>query len=121
MTDQDTSPAPSRPRPPGARKAAKQPWLRRDHPTFSALAGFYTGMVFIIVVPAVYAGILATVVDQETAEELFPYVLVALAVPLVLLVPPVTRRFGRYMLIGVLSTMLVVGAVAGTMLYLLVF
>ena len=100
---------------------ADQPsWWHRDHPVFAALAGFFTGLVFVIVVPGAYAGILATLVDTESAEDLFPFVLVSLAVPIALLVHPRTRRFGRYMLLGIVSTALVVGGVAALVLWLLV-
>lgn len=95
-------------------------WWHRDHPVFAALAGFFTGLVFVVVVPGAYAAVLAAVLDYESAEELFPFVLVALAVPIALLVHPRTRRFGRYMLLGMVSTALVVGGVAALVLWFLV-
>lgn len=95
-------------------------WWRRGHPVFAALAGFFTGLVFVIVVPGAYAAVLAALFDYDTAEGLFPFVLVALAVPLALLVAPYTRRFGRYMLVGMLSTALVVGGVAAFVLWVMV-
>ena len=100
---------------------ADQPsWWHRDHPVFASLAGFFTGLLFVIVVPGAYAGILASVMDAEAAEDMFPFVLVSLAVPIVLLVHPATRRFARYMLLGIVSTALVVGGVAALVLWLLV-
>ena len=100
---------------------ADQPsWWHRDHPVFASLAGFFTGLVLVIVVPGAYAGILASMMDTESAEDLFPFVLVSLAVPIALLVHPTTRRFGRYMLLGIVSTALVVGGVAALVLWLLV-
>ena len=100
---------------------ADQPsWWHRDHPVFSALAGFFTGLLFIIVVPGAYAGLLASMVDAESAEDMFPFVRVSLAVPIALLVHPTTRRFARYMLLGIVSTALVVGGVAALVLWLLV-
>lgn len=95
-------------------------WWHRDHPVFASLAGFFTGLVFVVVVPGAYAALLAAVLDYESAEELFPFVLVALAVPIALLVHPRTRRFGRYMLLGMVSTALVVGGVAALVLWFLV-
>jgi amino acid transporter len=95
-------------------------WWHRDHPVFAALAGFFTGLVFVVVVPGAYAAVLAALLDYESAEELFPFVLVALAVPIALLVHPRTRRFGRYMLLGMVSTALVVGGVAALVLWFLV-
>lgn len=106
---------------PAAPPEGDQPsWWHRDHPVFSALSGFFTGLVLVIVVPGAYAGLLATMVDTESAEDLFPFVLVSLAVPIALLVHPRTRRFGRYMLLGIVSTALVVGGVAALVLWLLV-
>ncbi len=95
-------------------------WWHRDHPVFASLAGFFTGLVFVVVVPGAYAALLSAVLDYESAEELFPFVLVALAVPIALLVHPRTRRFGRYMLLGMVSTALVVGGVAALVLWFLV-
>ena len=95
-------------------------WWHRDHPVFASLAGFFTGLVFVVVVPGAYAALLASMVDTESAEDLFPFVLVALAVPIALLVHPHTRRFGRYMLLGIVSTALVVGGVAALVLWFLV-
>ena len=45
---------------------------------------------------------------------------ISLAVPIGLLVAPRTRRFGRYMLIGVVATALVVIGVAAIVLWVLV-
>ena len=100
---------------------ARQPdWWHRDHPTFSALTGFFTGLVFVIVVPGIYAAILGAIFDYDTAEELFPFVLVILAVPLGLVIAKHTRRFGRYMLIGGVSTLLVVAGVTALVLWYMV-
>ncbi|ANH38966.1 hypothetical protein I601_2550 [Nocardioides dokdonensis FR1436] len=99
--------------------AAPRRW-HRDHPVFTSLAGFFTGLVFVLVVPSVYAGVLNAVTDDETATALFPFVLVALALPVGLLVAPHTRRFGRYMLLGVVSTALVVVGVTALVLWILI-
>src|SRR3954451_14733554 len=68
-------------------------WWHRDHPVFVPLAGFFTGMLFIILVPGTYAAILKGVVGYKRAEDLFPFVLLTLVVPIGLLVPRRTRRF----------------------------
>jgi hypothetical protein len=89
--------------------ATPQPdWWHRDHPTFAALTGFYTGLIFAIVVPGLYVAILAALFDQDRAQDLFPFVLVTLVVPLLLVIAPHTRRFGRYMWLGMVSTVIVV-------------
>lgn len=95
-------------------------WWHRDHPTFTALTGFFAGLAFVIVVPGVFAAILSAMFDYETAEDLFPFVVLTLAVPIGLLVAPRTRRFGRYMLIGMVTTLLVVVGVAALVLWVLV-
>lgn len=91
----------------------------RDHPTFSSLAGFFTGLLFVIVVPGTYAALLSVLVDSDTAEGLFPLVLVAFAVPIGLAVAPRTRRFGRFMLLGIVTTAVVVLASAALVLWYL--
>jgi hypothetical protein len=95
-------------------------WWHRDHPTFASLAGFYTGLLFIIVVPGAFAGILAALVGQDRGEELFPLVLVTLVIPLALLFPHRTRRFGRFMWLGIVSTFVVVVGVAALVLWFMV-
>ena len=59
-------------RPPAAEE--RQPdWWHRDHPTFTALTGFFTGLVFVALVPAAFVGLLHLVVDDETTNDLFPH------------------------------------------------
>lgn len=102
-------------------EATRQPdWWHRDHPTFTALTGFFTGLGFVIVIPGVFAGILNALFSYHRAEGLFPLVVVTLFVPLGLVIHPRTRRFGLYMCIGMLSTLLVVAGVAGLVLWYMV-
>lgn len=108
----DHPPPPTASRPPD--------WWHRDHPTFTALTGFFTGLAFVIVIPGVFAAILSALFDYETAENLFPFVVLTLAVPIGLLVAPRTRRFGRYMVIGMVTTLLVVVGVAALVLWVLI-
>lgn len=100
--------------------AGRPSWWQRDHPVFTPLSGFFSGLLFVLLVPSVYAAVLNAVTDDETATDLFPFVLVALAVPLGLVVAPHTRRFGRYMLFGVVSTAVVVLGVAALVVWVLV-
>jgi hypothetical protein len=95
-------------------------WWHRDHPVFVPLSGFFTGMLFIILVPGSYAAILKAMVGYKRAEDLFPFVLLTLVVPIALLVPGHTRRFGRYMLFGVVATAVVVVGVALGVLWFLI-
>lgn len=99
--------------------ARRPDWFHRDHPVFFPLAGFFTGMLYIILVPGIYTAVLSAVVDDERAEELFPFVLLALAVPLGLLAFRRTRRFGRYMLFGVVATLVVVVSVGALVLWIM--
>ena len=99
----------------------RQPdWWHRDHPTFTALTGFFTGLGFLVLVPALFGGLLRLLFAYDTAERLFPFVLVTLLVPISLVILPRTRRFGLYMIIGMVTTALVVGGVAAIVLWYLV-
>jgi hypothetical protein len=94
-------------------------WWHREHPTFTALSGFFTGLVLVCVVPGVYLALLDTVFSTETVEDMFPLVLVALALPAVLLALPRTRRFGGYLLIGMVVTLIVVLGVGWLVLWMM--
>ncbi|MFC6694564.1 hypothetical protein [Nocardioides daphniae] len=95
-------------------------WWHRDHPTFTALSGFFAGMLFVTAVPGGFAGLLRLLLPYEDAERWFPLVALTLLVPLGLLVAPRTRRFGTYMVIGMVLTMLVVLGVASLVLWFMV-
>src|SRR3954452_16380165 len=95
-------------------------WWHRSHPTFAGVAGFFTGMVFVILVPGIYATLLNAFLGEKTATRLFPYVLIALLVPIGLLVPRKTRRFAQLMLVGMVATVLVVAVTAGLVLWVLI-
>lgn len=95
-------------------------WWRRDHPTFSALTGFFTGLFFVAVVPAGYVAALSAALGRERAEELFPFVLLTLAIPLGLVAYPSTRRFGGYMWLGILLTTVVVFGVGALVVWFLI-
>ena len=95
-------------------------WWHRDHPTFAALSGFFTGLLFVALVPAAYVGVLSLMFDYDRVEELFPFILVTLVVPLVLVINQRTRRFGTYFWIGIVLTAVVVLGVAAIVLWFLV-
>ncbi|MBM7519592.1 hypothetical protein [Nocardioides nitrophenolicus] len=92
-------------------RSRRPDWFHRGHPVFFPLAGFFTGMVAVIVVPGLYAAVIKWLAGYKRVEELFPFVLLMFVVPIGLLVPQHTRRFGRYMLLGMVSTLLVVAGV----------
>ncbi|CAA9385309.1 MAG: hypothetical protein AVDCRST_MAG32-1944 [uncultured Nocardioides sp.] len=95
-------------------------WWHHSHPTFAAIAGFFSGMLFVTALPGAFIGILRLILSDERAESLFPLVLVALVVPVALLAKRKTRRFAIYMLIGMVITALVVAGVASLVVYLMV-
>ncbi len=103
-----------------APEGRKPDWWHRDHPTFTALSGFFTGLVFVCLIPATFAGVLSAMFDSSRVEELFPLVLVTLVVPLVLVIVPRTRRFGTYMWIGMVTTAIVVLGVGALVLWYMV-
>jgi hypothetical protein len=95
-------------------------WWHRSHPTFAGLVGFFSGVAYVIVVPGIYAALLNLLLSDDTAKRLFPLVLVALIVPLVLLLPRRTRRFAEFMLLGVVATAVVIGVTATVVVWLMV-
>lgn len=103
-----------------ADRSRRPDWFHRGHPVFFPLAGFFTGMVSVIVVPGLYAAILKGLAGYERAEELFPFVLLLLVVPIAMLVPTRTRRFARYMLLGMVATIVVVLGVGAAVLWFLI-
>jgi hypothetical protein len=106
---------------PGADADVRTPsWWHRDHPTFAALSGFFTGLLFVALVPAGFFGVLSVLFDNDRAEDLFPFVLVTLVVPLALVANHKTRRFGTYFLIGMVLTAVVVIGVGALVLWYLV-
>jgi hypothetical protein len=95
-------------------------WWQHSHPTFAGITGFFAGMLFVTAVPGAFVGILRLLFTYETAERLFPFVLLALALPIALLVKRKTRRFAQFMFIGMVVTALVVLGVASLVLYFMV-
>lgn len=87
---------------------------------FTPLSGFFTGLVVVILVPGTFGALLSWLFEDEMAERLFPFSAVIFAVPVALLAVPRTRRFGKYMLVGMLVTAVVVLAVAALTIWILV-
>lgn len=98
----------------------KLDWWHHSHPTFAALAGFFSGMLFVTAVPGGFAGILRLFFSYETAEKLFPLVAIGFVVPVVMLARRKTRRFGIYMVIGMVLTFLVVAGVTSLVLWFMI-
>jgi len=94
-------------------------WWHRDHQIFTPLSGFFAGLAFMLLVPGLYGAVLETFFSQHTVTDLFPFVLVALAVPVVLVVRRQTRRFGLYFVLGMIATAAVVLGVAALVVWLM--
>lgn len=92
-------------------------WWHHSHPTFAGITGFFAGMLYVTAVPGGFAGVLRLLFSYDTAEKLFPLVLLALALPIAMLVKRKTRRFAQFMFVGMLVTALVVLGVASLVLY----
>jgi hypothetical protein len=95
-------------------------WWHHSHPTFAGITGFFAGMLFVTALPGAFIGVLRLLFPYETAEQLFPLVLIALALPIAMLVKRKTRRFAQFMFVGMLVTALVVLGVASLVLYVMV-
>lgn len=95
-------------------------WWHRDHPVFTPLAGFFTGLLMVTVVPGGWVGFLRLLLPYEDAERLFPLVLAVLVLPLGGLASVRTRRFSAYVLLGAASTALVVLGVVSLVLWLVI-
>ena len=95
-------------------------WWHHSHPTFAGITGFFAGMLFVTALPGAFVGILRLLFSYETAEQLFPLILVALALPITMLVKRKTRRFAQFMFVGMFVTALVVLGVASLVLYVMV-
>lgn len=99
---------------------ARQPdWWHRDHPTFTPLAGFFSGLAYLVLVPGLFAAVLEAFFDQDTVRQLFPLVLVTLVVPIVLVARRHSRRYGLYFLLGMGATAIVVLGVGALVLWAL--
>ncbi|UFN45713.1 hypothetical protein [Nocardioides okcheonensis] len=95
-------------------------WWHHSHPTFAGITGFFAGMLFVTAVPGFFAGVLRLLFSYETAEKLFPFVLLALALPIAMLVKRKTRRFAQFMFVGMVVTAAVVLGVTSLVLYFMV-
>lgn len=95
-------------------------WWHHSHPTFAGITGFFAGMLYVTAVPGAFVGVLRLLFTYETAEKLFPFVLLALALPIAMLVKRKTRRFAQFMFVGMVVTALVVLGVASLVLYFMV-
>ena len=101
--------------------ATREPdWWHRDHPTFTALTGFFSGLVLVTLAPGLFFAVMSGLFGERTAEEAFPFVLLLLVVPITLIAIPRTSRFGKYLLLGMGVTLLVVFGVGSLVFMLMV-
>lgn len=94
-------------------------WWHRDHPTFTRLMGFFTGLAYLALVPAAFLAVLDLVFDDQVARALSPLLATTLIVPVGMMFHPRTRVFARYMLFGMLITAVVVVGVSALVLWVL--
>ena len=104
----------------GSSAGRRADWWHRDHPVFTPLTGFFSGLAFMLLVPGIFAALLESVFPQHTVADLFPFVVVTLAVPIVLVVRERTRRLGLYFLLGMGTTAVVVLGVGALVLWMMV-
>lgn len=98
---------------------AELDWWHRDHPVFVPLVSFYAGLVGIIVLPALYVGVLRSVMEFEQAEKWFWLGGLLIVVPLAMLLRRSSRRAGCYVLLGMVSAVVVLGGTASLVLWAL--
>jgi hypothetical protein len=94
-------------------------WWHREHPTFTALTGFFSGLVLVTVLPGTFVAMVRAAFGERVAGEAFPFVLMLLAVPIALLAFPRTRRFGKYLVLGMVVTLFVVIGVGSLVFFLM--
>ncbi len=92
---------------------------RGDTPMALSLGGFLAGCGYVVVVPGVMVSVGHALWPEYAGPGLTFTALVTLGVPLGLLVPARTRRFGTFMLVGLAVTLLVVAALVGVVWMLL--
>lgn len=88
--------------------------------TAEALGAFFAGLLLVTVVPFGFAALLAVFFNQEVVQRLFPLVAVIFVVPAVLLARKASRRFGGYLLLGMLLTAAVILGVGSAVLWFMV-
>ncbi|MGD9959811.1 hypothetical protein [Nocardioides sp.] len=85
----------------------------------SSLGGFFTGVAWLFVVPAITVGIGSSLWPDFAGPGLTFTALVTLGGPIALLFHPRTRRFGAFMLIGMAVTLIVLAGVCVAFIALL--
>jgi hypothetical protein len=106
----------------GVRRAEAPRFWHRAHPVFTPLAGFFTGMLLVVVVLGLLGAILDLVMGYDISAHPWVFLValgVLLAVNLGLVVTGGTRRFARYMLLGILATPTVVALTAAVTAWVL--
>lgn len=94
-------------------------WWHRDHPTFTALSGFFTGLAYVALVPSLLLAVIGELFGYRAAQDGAPYLLVLLVLPAGLIAVGRTRRFGLYMMFGMVMSVIVVTGVASLVLWIL--
>lgn len=93
---------------------------RPEPSTKTAILGFYFGVVCMLFAPVLYFSATRWLFPDATAGDLAPFALLQLAVPAILVAVPRTRRFGLYMVLGLIVTGIVVSVSAVAALFVLI-
>ncbi|MEI2811415.1 MAG: hypothetical protein V9F00_14805 [Nocardioides sp.] len=94
-------------------------WWHRDHPTFTRIVGFFTGLAFVALVPPIFLGVMRALFEYRVARELWPLLATTMVVPVGLLFWPKARVFARYMIFGMLVTAVVVVGVSALVVWIM--
>lgn len=120
LADPPGATAAARPARRGARRAESPSWWHTQHPVFTPLSGFFAGLLLVIALPSAYGAVLNLVLPDDQAEKLYPLALLVFLIPAGLIIAKPTRRFGRYLLLGMVLTAVVVLAAAALTILVLI-
>ena len=89
------------------------------HPVRSPVGGFLTGMVLVVVLPALALSGVHSVLGYRMTEQLAPLLTLLLVLPLGLAASRRTRTFGLYLALGMLVMLLVVVGVSAAVVWMM--
>lgn len=89
------------------------------HPVRNPVSGFLTGMVLVVVVPALTLTGVESTLGYRMTEQLAPLLALLLVLPLGLAASRRTRTFGLYLVLGMLVTLLVVVGVSAAVVWVM--
>lgn len=99
------------------RSEETEPVNRREKYAVPTL-GFFAGVAYLFTVPALIMGAFGTVTPQNWEEAFNPFAFLSLLVPVALLIPPRTRLFALYMIVGMVSGIVLIAGLVITFMLL---